>query len=36
MVISHVHADHVGGVAAIRRRTFAFSAEPLEPRGVPA
>lgn len=36
VVISHLHADHVGGVAAMRRRTFAFAAEPLEPRGVPA
>lgn len=36
VVISHLHADHVGGVRAMRRRTFAFAAEPLEPRGVPA
>jgi 7,8-dihydropterin-6-yl-methyl-4-(beta-D-ribofuranosyl)aminobenzene 5'-phosphate synthase len=36
VVISHLHADHVGGVRAMRRRTFAFSAEPLEPVGVPA
>jgi 7,8-dihydropterin-6-yl-methyl-4-(beta-D-ribofuranosyl)aminobenzene 5'-phosphate synthase len=36
VVISHLHVDHVGGVRAMRRRTFAFSAEPLEPRGVPA
>lgn len=36
VVISHLHPDHVGGVRAVRRRTFAFSAEPLEPRGVPA
>jgi 7,8-dihydropterin-6-yl-methyl-4-(beta-D-ribofuranosyl)aminobenzene 5'-phosphate synthase len=36
VVISHLHADHVGGVAAMRHRTFSFSADPLEPRGVPA
>jgi 7,8-dihydropterin-6-yl-methyl-4-(beta-D-ribofuranosyl)aminobenzene 5'-phosphate synthase len=36
VVISHLHADHVGGLRAMRRRTFAFAAEPLEPRGVPA
>jgi 7,8-dihydropterin-6-yl-methyl-4-(beta-D-ribofuranosyl)aminobenzene 5'-phosphate synthase len=36
VVISHLHADHVGGVQAMRRRTFAFAGEPLEPRGVPA
>ena len=36
VVISHLHPDHVGGVGAARRRTFSFSREPLEPRGVPA
>ncbi|MGN6791355.1 MAG: MBL fold metallo-hydrolase [Streptosporangiaceae bacterium] len=36
VVISHLHADHVGGLRAMRQHTFAFSAEPLEPRGVPA
>ena len=36
VVISHLHADHVGGLRAMRARTFSFSAEPLEPRGVPA
>ncbi len=36
VVISHVHPDHVGGVRAARGRTFTFSAEPLEPPGVPA
>jgi 7,8-dihydropterin-6-yl-methyl-4-(beta-D-ribofuranosyl)aminobenzene 5'-phosphate synthase len=36
VVISHLHLDHVGGMRAMRRHTFAFSAEPLEPRGVPA
>jgi 7,8-dihydropterin-6-yl-methyl-4-(beta-D-ribofuranosyl)aminobenzene 5'-phosphate synthase len=36
VVISHLHADHVGGIRAMRARTFSFSAEPLEPRGVPA
>lgn len=36
VVISHLHPDHVGGLAAMRARTFSFSAEPLEPRGIPA
>jgi 7,8-dihydropterin-6-yl-methyl-4-(beta-D-ribofuranosyl)aminobenzene 5'-phosphate synthase len=36
VVISHLHLDHVGGWQALRQRTFAFSGEPLEPRGVPA
>jgi 7,8-dihydropterin-6-yl-methyl-4-(beta-D-ribofuranosyl)aminobenzene 5'-phosphate synthase len=36
VVISHLHADHVGGLRAMRRRTFSFSAEPMEPSGVPA
>lgn len=36
VVISHVHPDHVGGLSAARSRTFSLSAEPLEPRGVPA
>ncbi len=36
VVISHLHADHVGGVAAMRRRTFSFAARPLEPARVPA
>lgn len=36
VVISHLHADHVGGVGAMRGRTFTFSGEPLEPPGVPA
>ena len=36
VVISHLHADHVGGLAAMRRRTFCFAAGALEPRGVPA
>lgn len=36
VVISHLHADHVGGLRAMRRRTFAFAGQPLEPRGVPA
>jgi 7,8-dihydropterin-6-yl-methyl-4-(beta-D-ribofuranosyl)aminobenzene 5'-phosphate synthase len=36
VVISHLHADHVGGIRAMRQRTFTFSREPLEPRGVPA
>ncbi len=36
VVISHLHADHVGGLQAMRRRTFSFAAEPMEPSGVPA
>jgi 7,8-dihydropterin-6-yl-methyl-4-(beta-D-ribofuranosyl)aminobenzene 5'-phosphate synthase len=36
VVISHLHADHVGGVRAMARRTFCFAAPPLEPRGVEA
>jgi 7,8-dihydropterin-6-yl-methyl-4-(beta-D-ribofuranosyl)aminobenzene 5'-phosphate synthase len=36
VMISHLHADHVGGLAAMRRRTFSFAADPLEPPGVPA
>ena len=36
VVISHLHADHVGGLQAMRRRTFAFAAGALEPSGVPA
>ena len=36
VVISHLHADHVGGLAAMRHHTFSFSADPLEPPGVPA
>ena len=36
VVISHMHADHVGGPRTQFRRTFAFSAEALEPRGIPA
>jgi 7,8-dihydropterin-6-yl-methyl-4-(beta-D-ribofuranosyl)aminobenzene 5'-phosphate synthase len=36
VVVSHLHVDHVGGLRNLRRRTFSFAAEPLEPRGVPA
>jgi len=36
VVISHLHVDHVGGLRAMRRRTFSFAADPLEPHGVPA
>lgn len=36
VVISHLHADHVGGIRAMRAHTFSFAAEPLEPVGVPA
>jgi 7,8-dihydropterin-6-yl-methyl-4-(beta-D-ribofuranosyl)aminobenzene 5'-phosphate synthase len=36
VVISHLHADHVGGPQMVRRHTFGFAPEPLEPRGLPA
>jgi len=36
VVISHLHPDHVGGLRAMRQHSFAFSREPLEPRGIPA
>lgn len=36
IVISHLHVDHVGGLRSQRRRTFALSGEPLEPKGLPA
>src|SRR5215470_3638177 len=36
VVISHLHADHVGGLRAMRQHTFTFAAVPLEPHGVPA
>ncbi len=36
VVVSHLRADHVGGFRSQRRRTFAFSVEPLEPKGLPA
>lgn len=36
VVISHLHADHVGGGRMMARRTFGFSPAPSEPRGVPA
>jgi 7,8-dihydropterin-6-yl-methyl-4-(beta-D-ribofuranosyl)aminobenzene 5'-phosphate synthase len=36
VVISHLHADHVGGIRAMRAHTFSFAAEPLEPVGIPA
>jgi 7,8-dihydropterin-6-yl-methyl-4-(beta-D-ribofuranosyl)aminobenzene 5'-phosphate synthase len=36
MVISHLHVDHVGGLRNQLGSTFAFSAEPLEARGLPA
>ncbi|MGE5131784.1 MAG: MBL fold metallo-hydrolase, partial [Gemmatimonadota bacterium] len=36
VVISHLHLDHVGGLRQQLRRTFAFAAAPLEPRGIPA
>jgi metal-dependent hydrolase (beta-lactamase superfamily II) len=36
VAISHLHADHVGGIRAMRAGTFSFSADPLEPCGIPA
>ena len=36
VVISHLHPDHVGGIRSMRRRTFALSAEPVDPKGLPA
>lgn len=36
VVISHLHADHVGGPRTQFAKTFAFSADALEPRGIPA
>lgn len=36
VVISHLHPDHVGGAGPLRRRSFAFSPEEVEPRGMPA
>jgi 7,8-dihydropterin-6-yl-methyl-4-(beta-D-ribofuranosyl)aminobenzene 5'-phosphate synthase len=36
VVVSHLHPDHVGGLGNLRRRTFSFAAEPLEPKGLPA
>jgi 7,8-dihydropterin-6-yl-methyl-4-(beta-D-ribofuranosyl)aminobenzene 5'-phosphate synthase len=35
IVISHVHADHVGGAMNMFRRTFSLSAEAMEPKGLP-
>jgi 7,8-dihydropterin-6-yl-methyl-4-(beta-D-ribofuranosyl)aminobenzene 5'-phosphate synthase len=35
-VIFHPHADHVGGPRMLRRHSFGFSPDPLEPRGLPA
>ena len=35
-MISRLHAGHVGGLRVMRRRTFSFAAEPMEPSGVPA
>src|SRR6185437_16539028 len=34
VVISHLHLDHVGGLRAMRRRTFSFAAGALEPSRV--
>jgi len=36
VVISHLHADHVGGIGAMRRHTFTFAGEPSVPSGVTA
>jgi 7,8-dihydropterin-6-yl-methyl-4-(beta-D-ribofuranosyl)aminobenzene 5'-phosphate synthase len=36
VVISHLHADHVGGPRSMVRRTFSFAAGPLEPSGIEA
>lgn len=36
VVVSHLHGDHVGGFRTQLRKTFAFSAEALEPKGLPA
>src|SRR6516164_9605954 len=36
VVISHLHPDHIGGLRAMRQRTFSFAGEPLEPPGIPA
>ncbi|MGZ4190098.1 MAG: MBL fold metallo-hydrolase [Actinomycetota bacterium] len=35
-VISHLHADHVGGVRAFRSRRFTLGGEAVEPRGLQA
>jgi 7,8-dihydropterin-6-yl-methyl-4-(beta-D-ribofuranosyl)aminobenzene 5'-phosphate synthase len=36
VVISHLHADHVGGLRSQRRQTFALAGEPIEAKGLPA
>jgi 7,8-dihydropterin-6-yl-methyl-4-(beta-D-ribofuranosyl)aminobenzene 5'-phosphate synthase len=36
VVLSHHHEDHVGGVGAQRAGTFAFSGDPVEPKGLVA
>jgi hypothetical protein len=36
LVVSHLHADHVGGPAAQLRHTFRFGIEQLVPRSLPA
>jgi 7,8-dihydropterin-6-yl-methyl-4-(beta-D-ribofuranosyl)aminobenzene 5'-phosphate synthase len=36
LVVSHLHADHVGGPAAQLRHTFRFGFEQLVPRSLPA
>jgi 7,8-dihydropterin-6-yl-methyl-4-(beta-D-ribofuranosyl)aminobenzene 5'-phosphate synthase len=36
IVLSHLHADHVGGLRSAGRRTFAISTELVEQRGLPA
>jgi 7,8-dihydropterin-6-yl-methyl-4-(beta-D-ribofuranosyl)aminobenzene 5'-phosphate synthase len=36
LIISHLHADHVGGLRSQRRQTFALAGEPIEAKGLPA
>jgi 7,8-dihydropterin-6-yl-methyl-4-(beta-D-ribofuranosyl)aminobenzene 5'-phosphate synthase len=36
IVVSHLHLDHVGGMRAQRKRTFALSAQPVGLRGIRA
>lgn len=36
VVLSHLHADHVGGIGRQLQRSFGFSRDPVEPPGLPA
>lgn len=36
IVISHLHSDHVGGLRAMKKRTFALSSEPMDLQHIPA